>query len=187
MILITVFRTIFYQFFILFIGLSIGFIINAEYIGWRSPIVNKSVKNIFFPTEFTEEVCQQVKNWGKFRIFAFNDRPENFTVIEDGLLAEEFYIAKFTYTDDKGNTLEKIDKTRVRWKSWEYYYTGECTWTEKDLEDYKNDGTLNSIESDKFYKLLFELNNQNNHIKKEEKNEYQNDSTITSRYTNFKS
>ncbi len=153
----TIARTIFYQFFILFIGISIGFITNAEWVGWKSELVSKSVKNIFFPTEFDEKTRDQIKNWGKFRIWAFNNRPENFTIIEDGLLAEEFYIAKFTYVNNDGNTIEKIDTTRVRWKTWEYYYTDPSPWNEKDVHEYIKNGTLNSKESDKALKLYNEL------------------------------
>lgn len=157
----TVLRTIFYQFFILFIGIFIGFITNAEWVGWKSELVNKSVKNIFFPTEFDKKTLEQIKNWGRFRIWAFNDRPENFTIIEDGLLAEEFYIVKFTYTDNKGNVIEKIDTTRVRWKTWEYYYPDPSPWKEEEVHDYIENGTLNSDESDKALKLYRELQRRN--------------------------
>lgn len=156
MILITIARTLFYQFFLLFIGISIGFICNAEWVGWKTNLVIKSVDNIFFPTEFDEETCEQIKNWGRFRVWAFNDRPQDFTVIEDGLLAEEFYIVKFTYVDSKGKTLEKIDTTRVRWKTWEYYYTDPSPWGEAEVRDYLDNGTLNSHESDKALRLFKE-------------------------------
>lgn len=161
----TVLRTIFYQFFILFIGISIGFITNAEWVGWKSELVNKSVKNIFFPTEFDEKTLEQIKNWGRFRIWAFNDRPEDFTVIEDGLLAQEFYIIKFTYKDSKGNQIEKIDTTRVRWKTWEYYYPDPSPWKEEDVQDYMKNGTLNSDESDRALKLYRELKQRNKETK----------------------
>lgn len=156
MILITIARTLFYQFLLIFVGISIGFICNAEWLGWKSVVVSKSVKNIFFPTDFNEATCQQVKNWGQFRIWAFNDRPKNFTVLEDGLLGEEFYIAKFTYLNSEDKTIEKIDSTRVRWKTWEYYHTDPTPWTQKDINDYLDNGTLNSDESDKALKLYKE-------------------------------
>lgn len=174
MILITVCRTLFYQFFLLFIGISIGFICNAEWVGWKTEIVAKSVDNIFFPTKFDEKTCEQIKNWGKFRIWAFNDRPADFTIIEDGLLAEEFYIAKFTYTDKNGNTVEKIETNRVRWKTWEYYYTDPTPWTQADVQDYIDNGTLNSHESDKALKLYQELKQKD--LKEREKNEKKNGS-----------
>ena len=170
MILITVARTLFYQFFLLFIGISIGFICNAEWVGWKSEIVSKSVKNIFFPTEFNEKTCEQVKNWGQFRVWAFNNRPKDFKIVEDGLLAEEFYIAKFTYTDNNGKTVEKIDTTRVRWKTWEYYHTDPTPWNKADIEDYIKNGTLNSNESDKALRLYRELQERNKNEKPKEKN-----------------
>ena len=183
MILITVCRTLFYQFFLLFIGISIGFICNAEWVGWKTEVVAKSVDNIFFPTKFDEKTCEQIKNWGKFRIFAFNNRPQDFKIIEDGLLAEEFYIAKFTYTDQNGNTAEKIDTTRVRWKTWEYYYTDPSPWKEEDLKDYIDNGTLNSHESDKALRLYQELKRRN--LKEREKDEKKNGSAGPRVYTGF--
>lgn len=156
---LTILRTLFYQFFLLFVGLSVGFIINAEWIGWKSNLIEKSVQNIFFPTEFDEKTCEQIKNWGKFRIWAFNDRPENFEIVEDGLLSEEFYIAKFSFTDKSGKKVEKIDTTRVRWKTWEYYYTDPSPWKEEEMKQYMTYGTLNSEESDRALKLYNELKN----------------------------
>ncbi len=157
----TVCRTLFYQFFLLFIGISIGFSCNAEWLGWKSNLVQKSIENIFFPTEFNKKTCDQIKNWGQFRVWAFNDRPKDFDVIEDGLLGEEFYICKFTYTDSDGKKIEKIDSTRVRWKTWEYYYTDPSPWQEEDVVKYLNDGTLNSKESDKAIALYEELKIKN--------------------------
>jgi len=174
MILITVCRTLFYQFFLLFIGISIGFICNAEWVGWKTEVVAKSVDNIFFPTKFDEKTCEQIKNWGKFRIFAFNNRPQDFKIIEDGLLAEEFYIAKFTYTDQNGNIAEKIDTTRVRWKTWEYYYTDPSPWSKEDVQEYIDNGTLNSDESDKALRLYQELKRRN--LKEREEDEKKNGS-----------
>ena len=55
MILITVCRTLFYQFLLLFVGISIGFIINAEWVGWKYPIIQTSIQNTFFSIDFEDE------------------------------------------------------------------------------------------------------------------------------------
>ena len=156
-----VLRTIFYQYFLLFIGISIGFIANAEWVGWKSNLVERSFYNIFFPVEFYDEMCAKIKGWGLYKLYAFNKYPADFKLIEDGLLGEEFYIAKFQYTNKNGDTIEKIDSTRVRWKTWEYYYTDPEPWTEDDIHDYMENGTLNSHESDKALRLYQEMRNQN--------------------------
>jgi len=156
-----VLRTIFYQFFLLFIGISIGFISNAEWVGWKTTLVGKSVQNIFFPVEFNEETCRQVKHLGLYKLYALNGYPANFKIVEDGLLGEEFYIAKFQYTNNNGDTVEKIDSIRVKWKTWEYYYIDPEPWTEEDARDYLENGTLNSHESDKAMKLYKEMVQQN--------------------------
>ena len=154
----TVCRTLFYQFFVLFVGVSIGFIANAEWCGWKSNLVSQSFMNIFFPTEFTEDVCDKIKNWGAFKIWGLQGYPDGFEIIEDGLLAEEFYIAKVKFINDDGKLVEEIISTRVRWKTWEYYWTNPEPWSEADVIDYIENGTLNSHESDKAFKLLQESN-----------------------------
>ena len=51
----TIARTIFYQLLVLFAGISIGFITNADWVGWKYPIVTSSFYNAFFPVEFEDE------------------------------------------------------------------------------------------------------------------------------------
>ena len=154
----TVLRTLFYQYFLVFIGISIGFIANAEWVGWKTNLIEKSFYKIFYPIEFDQSQCRKIKNWGSYRIFAFSGYPEGFKIIEDGLLGEEFYIAKFEYKDENGNIVEKIDSTRVRWKTWEYYWTDPTPSTTEELKQYIENGTLNSKESEKALRLYSELN-----------------------------
>lgn len=153
MILVTVLRTLLYQFLLIFLGLTIGFTLNAEYIGWKSSIIAKSFSNIFFPVKFDEDVCRKLKGWGAFKIWAELDRPSGFKIVEDGLAAEEFYIAKISYTNSNGETITDIKSTRLRWKPWEYYYTDPTPSTEEELWDYIENDTINSEETDKAFKL----------------------------------
>lgn len=158
----TVLRTIFYQFLVLFIGVSIGFIINAEWIGWNSHPIKKSINNILFPVEFDEKTCQKIKNYGKIKIYNIEQYPKKFRVLEDAIFGEEFYVCKFEYEDESGKMLEKISSTRVRWKPWEYYWSDLSSnlRTEEDLMDYLKEGTLNSTESDKAMRLYSERANK---------------------------
>jgi hypothetical protein len=152
-----VLRTIFYQYFLLIVGLTVGFIINAEYVGWKSPLIVRSFNNIFFPVQMDEELCQKIKNFGATRIWATLEMPSGFKVIEDGLMAEEFYIAKVEYQNENGKTVTEILDTRIRWKPWEYYYNDSPEkWSEEDFRKYTQEGTLNSQETDKGFKLIRE-------------------------------
>lgn len=161
MILVTVCRTLFYQFLLIAVGLSIGFILNAEYIGWKSTLIERSVTNIFNPIQFDEDVCKRVKNWGATRIWAELGRPNSFEVLEDGLLAEEYYIGKFKYVNvETGKTEIKIIPQRVRWKPWEYYYTDPTPESNEELLEYLDNGDLNSKESGKAFRLYDELKKQ---------------------------
>lgn len=152
-----VFRTLFYQFFLLSVGLSVGFIINAEYVGWKAALVNRSIKNIFYPIEMDDELCGKIKQFASHRIWQEIGQPKNFIIIEEGLAAEEFYIAKVSYLNENNREVIDILSTRIRWKPWEYYYndTPDIT-TEEELWHYYENGTLNSKETEKAFKLFRE-------------------------------
>ena len=159
MIVITVCRTLFYQFFLLFVGLSVGFLLNVEYVGWKYPIVHNSIYNTFFPIDFEDEgVLDYLYNQGRFKINAFNGYPKDFTVIEEAMCAEEWYWVKYSYTDN-GNTKIAIDHVRIRWKPWEYYYEDEAMnpMTDEEMKKYLIEGDLNSQESNRAFRLRDEM------------------------------
>jgi hypothetical protein len=169
MILITVCRTLFYQFLLLFVGMSIGFIVNAEWVGWKYPIVQTSIRNTFFSIDFEDEgVLQWLYNTGQYKIWAFNNYPKDFNVIEEAMAAEEWYWCKYSYTDKNGDTKTNIDHTRIRWKPWEYYYEDEARipWSEEEIRKYIEEGSLNSRETDRAWRLRDEMKGiKENHIK----------------------
>lgn len=160
MILITVCRTLFYQFFLLFVGISIGFIVNAEWVGWKYPVIQTSFYNTFYPIDFEDE---GVLNWlygqGRLKIFGVMGEYRDVEIIEEAMAAEEWYWVKFSYTDENGNRKTKIDHIRVRWKPWEYYYEDEAMtpMTEEEMNRYINEGSLNSKETDRAFRLRDEL------------------------------
>lgn len=120
----TVIRTLFYQFFLLYIGISVGFIANAEYIGWKSAIVSKSVQHIFFPIKYDQQVENFVLNMGRMRLATklFGSPFADLTgvISDERVWGEEYYDA--LYHDPENNDEIELYQTRVRWKPWEYYY-----------------------------------------------------------------
>ena len=78
----------------------------------------KSIDNIFFPIRLDEELVENIKSFGQARLWETYGRPANFKIIEDGLLAEEWYYAKFSYTDSKNknitNSKHKIKKNKKK-------------------------------------------------------------------------
>jgi hypothetical protein len=160
MILITVCRTLFYQFLLLFVGISIGFIVNAEWVGWKYPIVQNSFYNTFYPIDFEDEgVLKFLYGRGRLKVFGVMGEYRNVRIIEEAMAAEEWYWVKFSYTDKSGNTKTKIDHVRIRWKPWEYYFDDEGleSWDEAKIRQYIDEGTLNSNESDRAFGLMYEL------------------------------
>ena len=93
------------------------------------------------------------------KICAFNNYPKNFKVIEEAVAAEEWYWVKYSYTDKYGNKQVAIDHTRIRWKPWEYYYDDEAMvpMTDEEAVKYINEGTLNSRETNRAFRLRDEL------------------------------
>lgn len=153
-------RTLLYQFILLFVGVSVGFILNAEYVGWKYPVVSNSLSNVFYPIKFDDPgVKEALYATGEFRIWAFNRYPKDFAVVEQAISAEEWYWCKYSYTDRNGNTKINIDKTRIRWKPWEYYFSEADIepWGEEELSEYLKNGSLNSRDTDRAFRLSNEL------------------------------
>lgn len=153
-------RTLLYQFVLLFIGASVGFILNAEYVGWKYPVISNSWSNIFYPVKFDDPgVREALYANGQWKIWAYNGYPKGFKVIEQALSAEEWYWCKYSYTDQYGNETINIDHTRIRWKPWEYYFseTRMDPITQQEMEDYVKNGSLNSKDTDRAFRLSREL------------------------------
>lgn len=115
-------RSIFYHWLVLFIGISIGFIANAEWIGYKSLLLGKSIDNIFFPVEITPEFQRAIKDIGAKKLKLMVGNPEHFVILEDFLYDNEVYYADYEYVDTKGNKIRETGRTRIYWKSWEYHY-----------------------------------------------------------------
>ena len=115
-------RSIFYHWFILFVGISIGVISNSEWVGYKYVLIERSVRNIFFPIEYNQEVENYVKEQGKLKLWGQLGCPEDLEIVDDLVKGEEFYWALCKYTDKNGKKIKAIESVRVRWKTWEYYY-----------------------------------------------------------------
>ena len=153
-------RTLFYQFLLLFVGASIGFICNAEYVGWKLPIVERSVNNVFFPIDFEDEgVLQFLYGRGRLKVFGVMGQYQDVEIIEEAMAAEEWYWVKFSHTDKNGNKKTEIQNIRIRWKPWEYYYEDEAMvpWTDEDMKEYMKNGSLNSRDTDRAFRLRDEM------------------------------
>ena len=153
-------RTLFYQFLLLFVGASVGFICNAEYVGWKFPIVERSINNTFFPIDFNDEgVLEWLYGHGRLKIFGVMGKYQDIEVIEEAMAAEEWYWVKFSHTDKNGNKKIEIQNIRIRWKPWEYYYEDEARvpWTDEEMQKYLKEGSLNSRDTDRAFRLRDEM------------------------------
>jgi hypothetical protein len=115
-------RSIFYHWLILFVGVAVGFIFNAEWVGYKSILIEKSINHIFFPIKYNDNLENIIKDIGKRKLEAELDYPKNFQIIDELLTAQEIYVAKYSYTNEKDKKIIEIGKTRVLWKTWEMYY-----------------------------------------------------------------
>lgn len=136
----TIIRTLTYQFLLLFTGLSIGFIAHANYWGNRAPIIERSVKHIFYPMEYNEYVEDFLIDIGRKRLFyetlsEFDGRlPELFEIIKDSehIEGEEWYVCEYQYVGEDGLDIHEY-RTRIKWKPWELYFPSPED--EKDIQE----------------------------------------------------
>jgi hypothetical protein len=124
----TVVRTLFYQFLLIFAGLSVGFIAHANYWGNRTPIIERSVEHIFYPIEYNEKVESFLIDIGRKRLFfeligENNTPPEFFEIIKNSefIEGEEWYHCEYQCMGENGLDVHEY-KTRIKWKPWELYY-----------------------------------------------------------------
>lgn len=116
-------RTLFYHWLFLFTGLIIGFAINAEWIGYKSLLIEKSLNKIFFPIEFTPKLESKIKQKAIQQILIDLNYPKDFEVLSDVIYYnDEFYWCRYKFRDEQGSLKFKDATTRVVWKTWEYYY-----------------------------------------------------------------
>jgi len=120
-------RSVFYPFFVLFVGITIGFIANAEWSGRKYIMIEKSINNIFFPVnKYNKNVEEYVRYMGGLKLMSNHDYPKDFIILDDAIIDEEFYVAIIKFTDiETGELIEKREGVRVRWRPWEYYYQEE--------------------------------------------------------------
>lgn len=110
-------RSIVYHWLILLIGISIGFIGNSEWVGYKYAIIERSIKNIFYPIQYNEEIENFVKEMGRMRTWVDLNCPRDFRVLEENVIGQEFYWCKYSVHESIGTA-----QHRIKWKTWEYYY-----------------------------------------------------------------
>jgi hypothetical protein len=133
----TITRTLVYQFLLIFTSVSVGFIANAEYVGWKSMLISRSFQHIFFPVKYDENVEQFVLDLGRMRLatalFGHPYADVSAVISEERVWGEEFYDA--LYRDPNNDGKIEFYQTRVRWKPWEYYYEFYKPMTQEELDE----------------------------------------------------
>lgn len=134
----TIARTLVYQALLVWAGFSVGFMMNPEYWGNRAPLVQRSIKNIFYPVEYNQEVKDFLISIGRSRIyFSLEPGCSNLKILSDKMASDEQYIAKFEYTDPKGKRILVEDyNTKINWKSWEYDFPSPDEEIANSYEDF---------------------------------------------------
>lgn len=116
-------RTVFYQWFIICCLLVAFVVYNVHWTAHKIVLFKEFIDNAFFPVQWNNETEQIIKNIGAYRFWLELDYPEDFTILQDEVYANnEWYWAEYSYTNKLGETVVEEKTTRVRWKTWEYYY-----------------------------------------------------------------
>lgn len=135
----TVARTLVYQLLLLWAGFSIGFMLNPEYWGNRAPIVHRSMRNIFWPIEYNDEVEKFLLEVGRSRIFfSLDEGCKNLKILEDKMDSDEWYAAKYEFVDPKGKLIRVDDyRSKINWKPWEFDYPSPNEKIADSMEDFE--------------------------------------------------
>lgn len=129
----TIIRTLFYQALLLWAGFSIGFMLNPEYWGNRAPLVQRSIKNIFYPLEYDQDVENFLLDIGRCRIFfGLPEGASELRIIQDSMVSDEKYVATYEYKLKEERILVEEYTTKINWKPWEYDFPSP----NKNMENY---------------------------------------------------
>jgi hypothetical protein len=116
-------RTLLYHWLFLIVGLSVGFIINAEWLGYKSLLIERSINNIFFQESLTPDLEKKIKEKALIKIYTSLGYPAEFEILGEVIYYnDEFYWCKYKFRDKNDKLVFGERTTRVRWKTWEYYY-----------------------------------------------------------------
>jgi len=134
----TIARTLVYQTLLLWTGFSIGFMLNPEYWGNRAPLVQRSIKNIFYPIEYDQNVENFLLDVGRSRIFfGLPEGSSNLRIIDDSMINDETYIANYEYVLDDKKIIVENYTTKINWKPWEYDYPQPNQKISDSMEDFE--------------------------------------------------
>ena len=118
----TVVRTLVYQLLLVFVGLTIGFYIHSEYWGEKAPLIQRSIKNIFYPLKYSDKLELALMKIGRDRLYLLLDEPPNLTTHNEKMVNQEWYDTDYSYETPQGGTERGHFRTRILWKTWESYY-----------------------------------------------------------------
>ena len=145
-------RSIFYHWLLLIIGLSVGFTLNAEWLGYKSVLIERSINHIFFPIDFTPEMESKIKNMGAKKVYESLGCPNDFEILGDVVYYnDEFYWCRYKYRDKQNNLQFGETTNRVRWKTWEYYYGSQ-----KEVIDDQEKALLAKQKLEEWYSKIME-------------------------------
>ena len=123
-------RTAFYPVFVLAVLFCAYFIYQPCYCGMKLFVLHKSYSHHFHRVYF-DDAYPALRAIAQLQAGMLNRGKEDFRIVDDAFLAEEFYYYKYTYTI-KGVDHIGIESFRMKWKPWEYYYDEELILTDKD-------------------------------------------------------
>jgi len=123
---ITIARVFFYQMLMLFVGISIGLIMEPEYWGRRANLFSTFYEHAFEPIKYTNEIEEILIGIGRRRVHITKHSPQHSVIILDDCIEnEEWYCAKLKIIDNNGNESFESFRDRIRWRPWEHHYMTE--------------------------------------------------------------
>lgn len=142
-------RTAFYPLFAFVVLCCAYFIYQPCYCGMKMLTLHKSYRHHFHQVSF-DEAYPALRGLAQLQATILHKNKQDFTIIDDAFLAEEFFYYKYTYTQ-KNITIVAIESFRVQWKPWEYYYDEKTILTGKS-----STSSFSTAQSDKAVRLWLE-------------------------------
>jgi len=119
------FRTVVWRLLVISSAITVGFAINAEFVGWKSTATERFFNEKLFSIEYNAQVESFCKTLGRKKLIAElgNPPPSNLQIIKEEITEQSKYTALFKLTTPDGQQVVALYQAKVKWKPSDYDYS----------------------------------------------------------------
>jgi len=118
-------HTVVWRLLVISSALTLGFVINAEFVGWKSTATERFVKEKLFSIDYDAQIEELCKTLGRKQLIAElgNPSPDRLKIIKEEVANQESYSALFQFILPDGKQVLAVFQAKVRWKPADYDYS----------------------------------------------------------------